>query len=87
LSICGTLPDRRWVDNDVVDMVTTVDSGLEAISKFRKRPRENQINRKHAVREVWGAQPVKEIDIPVVIDDYYNNCMGGVDKAYQLISG
>jgi hypothetical protein len=86
------LPDRRdflmmrWVDNDVVDMVTTAHNGLEMVPKFRKRPRENQINRKH-VREVWGAQPVKEIDIPVVIDDYNNCIMGGVDKAYQLISG
>jgi hypothetical protein len=86
-----TLPDRRnflmmrWVDNDVVDLVSTVHTGNECVKKARKRPRENQLNRKN-VREVWGSSAVVDIIIPKVIDDY-NNCMGGVDKAYQLMSG
>jgi hypothetical protein len=73
----------RWIDNDEVDMCTTVHDGYETILKKRKRPRENQFNKKH-VREVWGTDWGANIDIPKIIDDY-NNLMGGVDKAYQLI--
>lgn len=74
----------RWVDNDVVDMVTTIHDGYSTVLKLRKRPRENPLNR-HNVRQVWGDNWGANIDIPEMVDNY--NCwMGGVDKAYQLIS-
>jgi hypothetical protein len=75
----------RWVDNDVVDMVSTVHDGFETVTRARKRPRENQLNRA-AVRSVWGSHWEAVIDIPQCIDEG-NNSMGGVDKAYQLMSG
>ena len=75
----------RWVDNDVVDMVSTVHEGYETVTKARKHLRENQLNRAN-VRSVWGSDHTVNINIPQCINDY-NNCMGGVDKAYQLMSG
>lgn len=75
---------QRWVDNDEVDMCTTVHEGIETVLRQRKRPRENQFNRRN-VRAVWGSSWCANIVIPQVIDDY-NKYMGGVDKAYQLIS-
>jgi hypothetical protein len=75
----------RWVGNDVVDMVSTVHDGFETVRRARKRPRENQLNRA-AVRTVWGSHWEAIVDIPQCIDDY-NTTMGGVDKAYQLMSG
>jgi hypothetical protein len=75
----------RWVDNDVVDMVSTVHDGFETVTRARKRPRENQLNRA-AVRTVWGSHWEAVVDIPQCINDY-NTTMGGVDKAYQLMSG
>ncbi|KAG7336733.1 transposase IS4 [Nitzschia inconspicua] len=86
------LEDRRnflmmtWVDSDVVDMVSTIYEGYETLTKERKRTRENQLTRR-SVRAVWeSADHTVVIDIPQCIDDY-NICMGGVDKAYQLMSG
>jgi hypothetical protein len=73
----------RWVDSDFVDMVSTVHDGFETVTRARKKPR-NQLNRR-AVRSVWGSNWKALIDIPQRIDDY-NNTMGGVDKAYQLMS-
>jgi hypothetical protein len=75
----------RWVDNHVVDMVSTVHDGFETVTRARKRPRENQLNRV-AIRTVWGSHWEAVVDIPHCIDDY-NTTMGGVDKAYQLMSG
>jgi hypothetical protein len=70
----------------VVDMVSTVHDGFETVTRARKKPRENQLNRA-AVRSVSGSHwEAVSIDIPQCIDNY-NNLMGGVDKAYQLMSG
>jgi hypothetical protein len=74
----------RWIDNGEVDMLTTVHDGYETVRRLRKRPRETQINSRN-VRRVWGSDWGKTIHIPQVIDDY-NNTMGAVDKAYQMIS-
>ena len=65
-------------------MVSTVHTGDEEVLKRRKKPRENQFNRKN-VRQVWGSNWCANIKIPGCINDY-NNMMGGVDKAYQMIS-
>ena len=74
----------RWVDNNIVTMVSTVHNGYEKIKKTRRRPRPTATNRRH-VQAVWGNNGTAEIEIPGVIDDY-NHWMGGVDKADQLIA-
>jgi hypothetical protein len=74
----------RWIDNGVVDMVSTVHTGRETIVKKRRKPRETSSNYPH-VLTVFGNDWEKMIAIPGCIDDY-NFTMNGVDKAYQLIS-
>ena len=74
----------RWIDNNVVTMVSTIHTGYETAIRLRWKPRENQVNKAH-VRNVWGELPVIPISIPKVIDNY-NHWMGGVDLADQYIS-
>jgi hypothetical protein len=74
----------RWIDNSEVLMVSTVHTGELVVDSHRKRPRETQYNRDH-VRALFGNDGEKTIEIPKIIDDY-NNWMGGVDLANQLIS-
>ncbi|KAG7354989.1 transposase IS4 [Nitzschia inconspicua] len=74
----------RWIDNNVVNMVTTIHTGDETIPRARRKPRQTSTNRNH-VRLVWGNDPKVTVDIPGMIDDY-NHWMGGVDKADQYIS-
>jgi hypothetical protein len=74
----------RWVDNNVVTMVTNCHIGDEVVARERKRPRQTATNKTH-LRTVWGDDPVKIIEIPKAIDDY-NHWMNGVDKADQLIA-
>jgi len=74
----------RWVDNNIVTMVSTLHTGREEILRFRRRPRTTTTNRHH-INRVWGDQSIKEINIPKVIDDY-NHWMLGVDKSDQLIA-
>jgi len=77
----------RWVDNNIVKMVSTVHRGMdtECVERERRRPRTTATNKTH-VNEVWGPdQPTRLIKIPKMIDDY-NHWMGGVDKADQLIA-
>lgn len=74
----------RWVDNNVVTMVSTLHDGTETVARQRKRPRITVTNRPF-VRTVWGDNHVREISIPGVIDDY-NHWMLGVDKSDQLIA-
>src|SRR5210317_2027807 len=74
----------RWVDNNVVTMVSTLHDGTETITRQRKRPRKTTTNMSF-VDTVWGGDWVKEISIPGVIDDY-NHWMLGVDKSDQLIA-
>jgi hypothetical protein len=75
----------RWVDNNVVHMVSTCHTGLDTVKKERKRPRPNKILTKGMLKEIWGDDYRKEVWIPTMIDDY-NKHMGGVDKADQMIS-
>jgi hypothetical protein len=75
----------RWVDNNVVTMVSSFHDGTEANpTRRRRKPRLTNTNRNH-VEQVWGRQGVTDIEIPAVIDDY-NHFMLGVDKADQLIA-
>jgi hypothetical protein len=74
----------RWIDNNVVTMVSTVHTGYESVQRDRRRPRATALNRGH-INEVWGSSGKTTINIPGIIDDY-NHWMLGVDKADQLIS-
>lgn len=74
----------RWVDNNVVNMVSTIHTGDETVVRHRRKPRQTRTNRNH-LELVWGNNPIATIDIPGIVDDY-NHWMGGVDKADQLIS-
>jgi Transposase IS4 len=74
----------RWIDNNQVNMVSTVHTGTESILRQRKKPRQTKTNKNH-LQLVWGSEWVKDITIPGIIDDY-NHWMGGVDKADQLIA-
>ena len=73
-----------WVDNNIVTMVSTVHTGYEKISRIRRSPSVNIINRE-SVKKIWGDQGEKEIQIPGVIDDYNYNMLG-VDKLDQFIA-
>jgi hypothetical protein len=76
----------RWIDNGVVDMVsTTIHTGRETIVKKRRKPRETSTNYRH-ITTVFGNEWEKMIAIPGYIDDYNNHTMNGVNKAYQLIT-
>ena len=76
----------RWYDNNIVKMVSNVHYGLEGdhIPRFRKRPRQNQANRKN-IKAAWGDSCEAEIKIPQVIEDY-NRIMNGVGMCDQYIS-
>jgi hypothetical protein len=74
----------RWIDNNVVTMVSTVHTGFESVERQRRRPRATANNRGH-IDLVWGTSGKTAVHIPGIIDDY-NHWMLGVDKADQLIS-
>ena len=76
----------RWIDNNIVKMVSNIHMGAEneSVMKPRKKPRINEFNRKH-IRLVWGDEHVVSIKIPTIINDY-NHWMLGVDLVDQLIA-
>ena len=66
---------QRWVDNNVVTMVTTMHTPDETVSRIRKKPRVNAVNKVN-LDQIWGENFARMIEIPKVIDDY-NHWMGG----------
>ena len=74
----------RWVDNGVVLVVSSCHDPHATVTKQRKRPRVTQNNRAN-VKQVWGSDWVREIEIPAAVDDY-NDGKTGVDGTDQLIS-
>ena len=76
----------RWIDNNIVKMVSNIHMGTEdeVIMKPRKKPRLNEFNRKH-ICLVWGDDHVVSIKIPTLINNY-NMWMLGVDLVDQLIA-
>ena len=74
----------RWIDNNVVMMVSTIHTGEESLKRARRKPRVTDKNKGH-VRLVWGDNHTVNIKIPLLIDDY-NHWMLGVDVADQLIA-
>ena len=75
---------QRWVDNNVVTMVTTMRTPDETVSRVRKKLRVNAVNKVNLNR-IWGENFTRMIEIPKVIDDD-NHWMGGVNRNHQLIS-
>ena len=76
----------RWINNNIVTMVSIVHIGTEdeVIMKPRKKPRINEFNIKH-ICLVWGDDHVISINIPTIINNY-NMWMLGVDLVDQLIA-
>ena len=74
----------KWIDNNIVFMVSTIHNVTDKFKRGRRRPRQTATNKNH-VKEVWGQNAKVDIEIPRVIDDY-NHWMGGVDLADQRIS-
>jgi hypothetical protein len=77
----------RWIDNNIVKMVSNIHTGGstdEQVLKNRRKPRLNEFNKQH-VRLIWGDQHRKQLKIPQIINDY-NHWMLGVDVVDQLIA-
>jgi Transposase IS4 len=79
-------PDQKvlqlaWKDSQVVLFMTTVSDAQTTISRVRKRPN----GKDKWVREEFGDQPFKRLEIPDFID-LYNHFMNGVDRADQIRS-
>ena len=73
-----------WQDNNIVlglSNIHTVDKAEDFREKQRRRPAKTSTNGR-LVREVFGDESIKKLEIPCFIDDY-NHFMGGVDLANQ----
>lgn len=75
----------RWIDNNVVKLLTNVHEvkELKRVKVLRKKPRKTNTNKDH-IEAVWGRNARALIPIPVLVKDY-NHFMLTVDKADQLI--
>jgi Transposase IS4 len=74
-----------WQDNNIVlalSNIHTVNKAEDFCEKLRRRPAKTSTNAR-IVRQVFGEEPTKELQIPRFIDDY-NRYMGGVDLANQF---
>jgi len=74
-----------WQDNNIVLALSNAHAvhRLENFrDKVRKRPGKTSRNGQ-IVRQVFGEEPIKSLQIPSIIDDY-NQFMGGVDLANQF---
>ena len=80
----NTYVTYRWVDNNVVTLVSTMHDPHASVATARRRPRITQTNKKH-VHQVWGKEPVKDIAIPAVVNDY-NFWKVGVDTFDQYLA-
>ena len=62
--------------------IYTVNKVEDFRKRVRKRPAQTLTNRR-IVRQVFGENPTKELQIPCFINDY-NQYIGGVDLANQF---
>lgn len=75
----------RWMDNNIVRMLTTVHPWNEVTQSLRRKPRKTSTNAA-IVRRAFGDNNRAAFFIPTAIDDY-NHHMGGVDIADQRRAG
>jgi hypothetical protein len=68
-----------WKDSQIVLFMTTVSDGSEHVSRVRKRPTAKD----KWIREAFGDQPFKRLEIPDFID-LYNHFMNSMDRADQI---
>jgi hypothetical protein len=74
-----------WQDNNIVlalSTIHTIHTVNDFVARQRKRPAKTSTSAR-IVRRVFGEDLIKELEIPVFIDDYNHN-IGGVDIANQL---
>jgi hypothetical protein len=68
-----------WKDAQMVLFMTTLVDASTTISRLRKRPN----TKDKWIKETFGDQPFKRLEIPDFID-MYNHLMNGVDRADQI---
>jgi hypothetical protein len=73
-----------WQDNNIVLGLSTLHSADSFVSCKRRRPGKTSTNGAIA-RRVFGKEVIKELEIPIFINDY-NYYMNGVDLANQYRS-
>jgi hypothetical protein len=71
-----------WKDQAFVLIMSSVLSAEEEVVRLRKRPKETSSKAKTS-RVPFGEEPVKELSIPVITDEY-NHHMGAVDEFDHL---
>ena len=84
LSEKKTVAEIAWRDNNVVLFATTVGYPKAVIIRPRKKPTASR-TRASKTRKLFGDDIVKDLPIPVLIDQY-NHHMGAVDQFDQLRS-
>ena len=82
----GNIQTFRWVDNNIVKIISNVHIGAkdESVIKPRKNPRINELNRKH-IPLVWGDDHIITVKIPQTINNY-NHWILSADLVDQLIA-
>jgi hypothetical protein len=79
LSLDQKVLQLAWKDAQIVLFMTTLVDARTTVSRLRKRP-----NKKDKwIKEAFGDQPFKRLEIPDFID-MYNHLMNGVDRADQI---
>ena len=68
-----------WKDSQIVLFMTTIVEARTTVSRVRKRPN----TKDKWIREEFGDQPFKRLEIPDFID-MYNHLMNSVDRADQI---
>ena len=68
-----------WKDSQVVLFMTTIVEARTTVSRMRKRPN----TKDKWIKEEFGDQPFKRLEIPDFID-MYNHLMNSVDRADQI---
>ena len=79
-----TLAEIGWRDNNLVLFATTIGDSTAVVIRKRKKSNKSRTGAAKT-REAFGDEITKDIEIPVLIDEY-NHDMGGVDVFDQIKS-